>query len=84
MNWLFSAVIGLVWRCFMCATIVALAGCSAPAPVRNVAYDPYVPSALLTHRPGAMVSVAYGGTLVGVRHLTRTEEAHKEVIILDE
>lgn len=65
--------------------MTVLAGCATQTPpVRNVAYDPYVPSSLLTHRPGRMVSVVYAGTPLGVRNVARQDEAHKEVLIFDE
>ena len=65
--------------------MTVLAGCATQrTPVRNVAYDPYVPSALLLHRAGRMVSVAYVGTPLSVRHEVRQEGPYKEVMIFDE
>jgi hypothetical protein len=69
----------------MCAAMTVFAGCATQTtPARNVAYDPYVPSALLAHRPGRMVSVAYVGTPLSVHHEVRQEETFKEVMTFDE
>jgi hypothetical protein len=84
MNWFFLTASRRAWRLCLCAAMTVLAGCATQGPVRNVAYDPYVPSALLTHRAGRMVSVVYAGTPLGVRNVARQEEAHKEVMIFDE
>ena len=65
--------------------MTVLAGCTTQTTTaRNVTYDPYVPSALLAHRAGRMVSVAYVGTPLSVRHEARQEGADKEVMIFDE
>jgi hypothetical protein len=65
--------------------MTVLAGCvTQTPPVRNVAYDPYVPSSLLTYRAGRMVSVAYAGTPLSVRHVARQQGSFKEVMIFDE
>jgi hypothetical protein len=85
MNWFFLTGSRPLWLSCLCAAITVLAGCAThTTPARNVAYDPYVPSALLTHRAGRMVSVAYVGTPLSVRHVARQEGADKEVMIFDE
>ena len=85
MNWFFLTASRPLWLLCLCAVMTVLAGCATETtPVRNVAYDPYVPSALLAHRAGQMVSVAYVGTPLSVRHVTRQEGAGKEVMIFDE
>jgi hypothetical protein len=85
MNWFFLTASQSLWLSCLCVAMIVLAGCATQTtPVRNVAYDPYVPSAQLAHRAGRMVSVAYVGTPLSVRHLARQEGADKEVMIFDE
>ncbi|HEX5176941.1 MAG TPA: hypothetical protein VFV83_07930 [Chthoniobacteraceae bacterium] len=58
------------------------AGC-AHAPVRNVAYDPFVPSAMLSRNEALVQSVAYRGASP-VEETVIMQEEHKEVIHFDE
>jgi len=65
-------LLGAAWTC----------GCVHHPPPRTVAYDPYVPSALLARSHAPFESVAYGGTpLMDDSVVTREED--KEVIELE-
>jgi hypothetical protein len=59
------------------------AGCAGHAPARNVAYDPFVPSAALSRNEALVQSVAYRGASPVDETVTLQEE-HKEVIHFDQ
>ena len=65
---------------FFVATVGA--GC-AHAPARNVAYDPFVPSGMLSRNEALVRSVAYRGASPIEETVTMQEE-HKEVIHFDQ
>jgi hypothetical protein len=62
-----------------------LVGCSTAGPARDVAYDPFVPSALIKHRKTGAVSVAYRGGVTEVFGRTVVKEEHaKEILVFDD
>jgi hypothetical protein len=69
-----------VFLLFLCVWIASLTSGCVHWPARNVAYDPFVPNALLTRSEASVRSVAYrGATLDETTVTTRAE--YKEVVI---
>jgi hypothetical protein len=61
-----------------------LAGCSTE-PARDVAYDPFIPSALIEHRKSGAVSVAYRGGVAEIpEQRAVTRERSKEILVFDQ
>lgn len=61
-----------------------LVGCSTE-PARDVAYNPFVPSALIGHRKTGGVSVVYRGGVAEISEQTAvTAERSKEILVFDE
>lgn len=69
-----------VFVLFLFVWIGGLTSGCVHAPARNVAYDPFVPSALLSSSEASVRSVAYrGATLDETTVTTRAE--YKEVVV---
>ena len=64
-------------------SLLFLGACST-GPVRDVAYDPFVPSVFIKHYRTGAVSVAYRGPESVSHTTTVTEDRSKEVMVFDE